>query len=231
MATAVVVDQQLEQTALTTVQQARAMEVKTVEQRTLAAETGRIIAGLIKEATDWFAPMKRAAAAAHKEICNRENSTLEPLEAAKRYLSTQIGQFDAAEEQRRRVEEARLQEVVRQEAEAEARRVAEDRAILDAIEAEGAGDAKAAAALLNNPVPVEVYVAPVILPTSVPKTAGVSARKAFKFRITDVNAINRDYLVADEKKIGQVVRALGLKAAAQIGGIEVYEENSAAFRA
>lgn len=219
----------IEQQALTTVQQARLVVVKTVEDRGLAAEIGRGIAALDKEAEEYFAPMKKAAAAAHKEICAKENAVREPLAAAKRYLSVQIGGFDTRVEMERRAEEARLQEQARAEAEAEAKRQSEEQAIADAIELEAAGDTKGAAAVLANPVPQQIYVPPVILPKQTPKTVGVSSSQVWKFRITDVDKIPREFMVPDEKMIGQIVRAS--KSKTNIPGIEAYPEDGARFRA
>ena len=173
--------------------------------------------------------MKQAAAKAHKEICAKENSVLQPLEDAKRYLSTQIGGFDALAEKARRAEEARLQEEARKHAQAEADRLSQEQAIADAVELEAAGDTKGAEAVLANPAPVAVYVPPVIIPRAVPKAEGVSSSQVWKFRITNVDLIPREYMVPDEKAIGQIARALKNKT--NIPGVEVYPEGGARFRA
>jgi hypothetical protein len=223
-----VINEEIEVKALTTVEQARAIVVTSVEQRGMAADMGRVVASLCKEATEWFRPMKQAAANAHKEICAKENSVIQPLEEAKRYLSTQIGVFDTQMEARRREEEARLQEEARKHAQAEAKRLADEQAIADAIELEAAGDTKGAAAVLANPVPLAVYVPPVVIPRAVPKSEGVSSSQVWKFRITNVDLIPREYMIPDEKAIGQVARALKNKT--NIPGIEVYPEGGARFR-
>jgi hypothetical protein len=229
MSTAVVTDPQLQTEALTTVQRATTLVVANIEARTLAAELGRNIAGLAKRAEEWFAPMKKAAAAAHKEICNKENEVLQPLETAKRYLSAQIGTFDQQQEKARQAEERRLQEGARLQAAAEAKQKAEEIAIADAIVLEAQGDTKGAEAVLANPVPQEVYVPPVVIPRSVPKAAGVSSTQTWTFRITNVDQIPREYMIPDEKAIRAVVKAMKNKT--NIAGIEVYPEGAARFRA
>lgn len=219
----------IEQQALTTIEKANLVVVTNLEQRSFAAEIGRGVAALYKEAEEFFAPMKKAAAAAHKEVCNKENSVLKPLEEAKRRLSGLIGNFDAQMERERLAEEARQQQEARRIAEAEAKRIAEEQAIQDAIALSEAGDTKGAEAVLSNPTPVAVYVPPVIIPKQVPKAAGVTASKIWKFRITNEADIPREYLMVDETKIGQIVRAL--KDKTNIPGIQAYGEDGARFRA
>lgn len=213
---------------LALVRVARSIQVLTVEDREYASETGRQIAGISKWFTNFVKPMKEAAAAAHKAICTQENSVIEPLEGAKKYLSSQIGAFDQRIENERREEEARLREKLRIEAEAEAKKQSEEQALTDAIALEAEGDSQGAAAVLNNPVPVNVYVPPVILPSVVPQTKGVVSTKNYKFRITNADLIPREYMVPDEKAIGQIVRALRDKT--KIPGIEVYPDHGASFR-
>jgi hypothetical protein len=219
----------IEQQALTTVERAKGLVVRSVEDRGLAAEYGRAIVALDKEVEAFFKPMKEAAAKAHKEICTKENSVRKPLEEAKRYLSGQIGNFDQEAERERRAEEARIQEQLRLEAEADAKRRADEQALLDAIELEAQGDKTGAEAVLNNPVPLPVHVPAVVLPTQVPKAERVSGSKVWKYRVTDEMQIPREYLMVDEKKLGQIVRAL--KDKTSIPGIEAYSENGARFRA
>lgn len=215
--------------SLALVERAKSIQVRSIEERTLAAEFGRKIAGADKWFEEFIEPMKRTAAEAHKAICTQENSVRGPLKEAKQYLSSQIGTFDQEQERLRREEEARLQEEARVTAEAEAQRVANEQAIDDAVALEQAGDTKAAEAVLNNPVPVPVYVPPVILAKQTPKCVGVSSAQNWKFRITDVNKIPREYMIPDQTAIGQVVRAL--KGKTVIPGIEVYPEGAARFRA
>ncbi len=229
MSTAVVTDPQLESEALTIVQQSAAIVVSNNETRELASELGRAIAGTYKRIEEWFSPMKRAAAQAHKEICNRENEALGPLAQAKLYLGQQIGRYDQEQEQLRREAERAAQEQARIAAEEAAKKLAEETAIQDAIALEAAGDTKGAEAVLSNPAPQPVYVPPVVIPRTVPKTQGVATVQNWKFRITNADLIPREYLEVDEKKIGQVVRAM--KDKCQIPGIEVYPDSSARFRA
>ena len=71
-------------------------------------------------------------------------------------------------------------------------------------------------------------VAPVVQ-SEAPKTEGISYRKVWKYRITDEAQIPRKYLIVDERKIRQVVKALG--GDAEIPGVEVFSEDEIAARA
>lgn len=215
--------------ALTVVQQATGLEVIDFDSRNRAAELGRIVAGLDRQAEEKFEKLKKPLNEAKAEVMAWEHSVRDPLAEAKKYLSQQIGCFDAEQEKCRRIEEARLQEEARRQAAAEAKRLAEEQAIADAVELEAAGDKAGAQAVLNNPVPVQVYCPPVIVPRLTPKAEGVSTSTNWTFRVTNEALIPRDYLAVDEKKIRQVVKALKNKA--NIPGIEVYPESGARFRA
>lgn len=217
------------QEALTIVEQSNALRVIDIPSRNRAAELGRIVAGLDKQAKEKFDAIKEPLNRAKDEIMAWEHSVRDPLDAAKRYLSREVGTFDAEQERIRRAEEARLQEEARKQAEAEAKRLAEEQAIADAIELEKVGDHKAAQAVLENPVPVPVYVAPIIVQKMTPKAEGMSSATNWTFRITDETLIPRDYLMVDEKKIRQVVKALKNKCS--IPGVQVYPDQGARFKA
>lgn len=229
MSTAVVTDPQLQSEALTTVERAHMIVVVDNNTREMAAELGRGIAGLIGRATEWFSPMKRLAAQAHKEICTKENEVINPLEAAKRHLSSQIGTYDQAQERARRAEEVRQQEQARLAAEEYARIAAEEQALDDAIALEAKGDTKGAEAVLAHPVPQAVYVPPVVIPRSIPKAVGVSSGVTWGYRITNESLIPREFWVLDEKKLAQVARAM--KDKLNIPGVEPVSTGKASFRA
>jgi hypothetical protein len=82
---------------------------------------------------------------------------------------------------------------------------------------------------VNDILDEPVYVPPVVVLKSVPKVAGISMTKQWKFRIVDESKIPRQYLCVDEQKIGAVVRAM--KAAANIPGIEIFSIDSVSSRA
>lgn len=250
------------QTALTVTQQATTLVIVDVATRNRAAELGCTIASLLSQAQEKFETIKRPMNDAKAKVMKWEHEVCDPLEVAKRHLSTLVGRYDQEQERIRREEERRIQEQERQNAERQrladlqkaqedAQRQSEEQAIADAIELEAAGDKVGAEAVLKNPVPVEpvyvppVYVPPVILPTATPKAAGMAKSTSWKWRVpiaaacqnipqhepteceTCLAEVPRKYLVLNTKLVGQVVRALNVKA--DIAGVEVYPDSGARF--
>jgi hypothetical protein len=220
--------QQIGEQSLSLVQQAHVIRVVNNDTRTQAGEMGRIIAILDGEAKEKFEAIKKPLNEAKNKVMAWEHEVRDPLDAAKKYLSRQIGDFDRVQEEERQREERLLQAEARKQAEEAAKKAAEEQAIQDAIALEAAGDTQGAAAVLANPAPVPVYVPPVVVANTVQKVSGVSGTTNWKFRVTNAALIPREYMIPDEKAIGQVVRALRNKTA--IPGIEVYPDNGASFR-
>ena len=67
----------------------------------------------------------------------------------------------------------------------------------------------------------------VVVKAAVPTVAGIKARVNWKFRITHESMIPREYMIADEISIGQMVRKTKDKAKAELTcpGIEVWSED------
>ena len=91
--------------------------------------------------------------------------------------------------------------------------------------------AKEKAAIKAAELEAEAEAATAIEPvveSKVEDVAGISTRTNWKFKIVDELLIPREYLIPDEKYIGQIVRAG--KGKKQIPGIEIYSENIIASR-
>jgi hypothetical protein len=162
-----------EDTALT----ARKVHVTDIATRDEASENLRAVKGLMAEVTSVFGPMKQKAAEAHKTIVAAEKKQLEPLLLAEAYLKRELGAYEEVQRQAR-VDEARRLE-------AEARKRAEEEALLEAIHLEESGAKEEAAAVLAAPI----VVAPVIRPQEPPKAAGVSYRTLYSAVVTDLGAL------------------------------------------
>ena len=118
-----------------------------------------------------------------------------------------------------RVKEARLESELKARQEAEAMEAAKH------LEAQGETEAA------NEVMQQAIDTTPtVVLPKIQSKIEGISTRKVFKFKITDIKKIKPDFLMPDEKKIGAMVRATGKAAEGLIGGIAVYEDIITASR-
>lgn len=233
--------------ALSIIDQGRTIVIKTTDDYRVAGGLWATIKGVMKQVDDSFDPIISKAHQAHKEAVAQKAKIYDPLKAVYVSVKGLMSKWDQTQEAIRLAEQRRLEEIARKE-EAERRRVElerleterkaeEDRLMEAAAAAEKAGDAKraeelAAAAITATDAAADeaafimsepVYVAPVVLPKETPKLAGGPVyRTIWKFRIYDVGRIPRQYLVPDEVKIGQVVRAL--KKEHGIMGVEAYEE-------
>jgi hypothetical protein len=124
--------------------------------------------------------------------------------------------FQRQQEEIRRKEEARLQELARREEE-KRKKALEERA----KKAEAKGDLAKAEELLAKKE--EAFVPAPIVESQVQKVEGVKTVKIWKFRVVNAAKIPRDYLCVDEKKIGAVAKAT--KGTLKIEGVEIYSED------
>jgi len=142
---------------------------------------------------------------------------LGPVKEAEGIVKAKIKVYRIEAEKRNREEEARLRE--------EARKADDDERLRRAEELLAAGRPEDVLALLEG-----THEAPMIVAhKALPKVGGFVAREVWKYRITDLTKIPREYLVPDEAKIGKVVRATEGKI--EIPGIEAYSEEDIAGRA
>lgn len=202
--------------ALSVPDQAKQISIKTMDDYVRAGEIMLTIKAIRKKITETFKPIKQKMDAAKQEVLDQERAADAPLKEAESWLSPQIITWNREQERIRQEEEARLREIARKEE--------EERQLQEAILAEQSGQKEEAEAIISAPV----QAAPVVVPKAVPKVAGMSIRDNWKFRITNEKLIPREYLKVDEVKIGQVVRAM--KSAANIPGVEVYNEGTVSGR-
>lgn len=153
--------------------------------------------------------------AAKKAVMSLFAPATERLEAAKKALTAgmltyQRQKQEAAAEAQRRANEA---------AEKERARLAQR-----AERAEASGKADKAEALREQAM---TTVAPVVA-ISQAKAKGVSTRANWQFEVTDPSLIPREFLMVDEKKIGQVVKAM--KGDTNIPGIRVWDAGTVVAR-
>lgn len=62
-----------------------------------------------------------------------------------------------------------------------------------------------------------------VVPSTVDKVEGISIKQIWKYRVSDANAIPKEYLIPDDKKLGMLAR--DTKGALKIAGIEFYSED------
>lgn len=208
----------IEKSVLTTSEYAGLMTVADAEQYTEASDFLKSITKVRKEVEETFGPIKQKAHETWKEAVAQEKKYLDPLDKALALVKSKIGGYLRSEEKRRREQEEAERAI--------ARKAAEEIALAEAAELQRQGETKAAEQVIEQAVAAPSPV--VIVPKTVAKQEGISVRKVWKFRVKDSALVPREYLVVDETKIGQVVRAL--KENAKIPGVEIYSEDSVAVK-
>lgn len=194
--------------ALTAVDQARALIIKTNEDFAAADQFSMSLKGLEKEVDAAYDEHISAAFSAHKSLVAKKKLYAAPIEEARKIIRSKMGVYQDEQEAIRVKEEARLREIARKEA--------EEAALNAAIEAESSGDTEGASAIMAEPV----VVAPVVLSKSVPK-ASTSIPRPWTFRVVNLALVPRAYLMLDEVKLGQQARAT--KDTIKIPGIEFFQ--------
>ena len=97
--------------------QAENMLVENDQQYKEAGEFGIILKRKMSEVTEFFAPMKKAAHEAHKNVCDREKQMLAPLKSAEAILKKTMGDYVTKKERERREAEEKARQLAREETE------------------------------------------------------------------------------------------------------------------
>lgn len=178
---------------------------------------------LRKKVADTFDKHIKAAHEAHKALVKEKADAEAPLTQAEGILKTGLVAYDREQERLRQEEQRRRDDEARR---AEEARILEQAAAME-LEGQEFGDTAMvdeAHALISHPV--QAVAAPVQKAT--PKVAGVVLKKSFAFRVVNPALVPAQYKVTtiNEAAIRAVVRGLGM--AANIPGVQVYEETSVA---
>ena len=186
----------------------------------LSYQTCMTFVSIIKEKKKWvedyWAPEIDQANALHKSLCAKKKQMLGMLDPLESELTTKGLTWRRQEEQRRRDEELRLQAEARKKQEEEARVQAE------LLKKSGRADEAKIVIEKAKDAPPVVTVA-----SEVPKVEGLSFAKTWAYRLVNPSQIKTEFLLPDSVKIGKMVRAMGKDAEKMIGGIEVYQEETA----
>lgn len=177
MNTALKLEEEFSETALTLYEQALSIQVTDKPTYTAAGEFGKSLKELEKKIVDYFAPLKKAAHEAHKAITKREADELSPVREAMDCVRKSMNRYLADVEDARRKAEAAAQKAAEEEAEKERQRL-----LRQAEKAEAKGNEEKVEELLEKAE--NVYVAPVTVArdTSV-KTDTVSLSSAMELEV------------------------------------------------
>ena len=200
------------------------LEIDSDEQYEAAGAIGVMLREKMAEVTDFFAPMKKAAHDAHKQICEREKFVLAPLKRAEIILKSTMGAYNEWKESERRL------------AEAEARRIAAceaEKRLSEAVNAESSGDAETALTAFMDAEMADAASRNVCIESEEVKTKGVISKKDWE--ITAIDPTKVPVTIC-----GQVIRPVDTKAVlalirqsegtVQIDGITYKETNKVTFR-
>ena len=174
---------------------------------------------LRKEVSETFNPIIEKAHLTHKEAVAQKKRHEEPLKEAEQILKLRVSGYLAELEKKRR----EMERLLKEEEERIEREKAEN--LKKAQEAIESGDTKTATELIEKS---ESVLPTVEVPREEPLPEDTQIRKIWKWEVTDLNAVPREFLVPDNAKITKEVRAL--KEKAQISGIRIYQESSVAVR-
>jgi hypothetical protein len=161
------------------VEAARLWSVHDIESNRVALERVRDLRAGEKRIAEHFEPARKAMDEAKREILKARDSLIGPIAEARDIYDRKAAEFEQAE-RKKALERQRLLD-------AEARRQEEERALLDAVEAETAGDSTAADAILAEPIVVpQILVAP-----AVAHVEGVTSRTTWSAEVSDLHALVR----------------------------------------
>ncbi|HEY6383447.1 MAG TPA: hypothetical protein VIY07_16795 [Pseudolabrys sp.] len=156
-----------------------ALQIQTATDYLAAGELLSAIKGLRAEIDRSFDPIIAKAFAAHREAIAQKKKVEAPLAEAEAILKPRIAAYLEAEEQKRQLEELRLQRLAQ---EAEEQRQLEMAAML-----EEAGETEEANRMLEEPV----VAAPVIVQRTVPQVQGVVMQKRWNAEVVSLMELVR----------------------------------------
>lgn len=194
------------------------------EQYKEAGELGVMLRDKICEVTDFFAPMKKAAHEAHKQVCDREKKMLAPLKDAESRLKRAMSDYAYQKETERR----RLEEEARKAAAEEA-----ERKMKEAIEAEKSGDENAAESALISAEIADSASRNATIEQDTQKVKGVTVTKDWEITGIDLDKVPTSIMgtiirPVDEAAIKRLIKAT--KGTIEIEGITYKEKVTTSFR-
>lgn len=191
------------------------LKIKGQEEYSYAGECLKQIKSKMTNLEDKRKEITRPLDVAKKAVMDLFRKPLDMLSEAERIIKKGLLTYQQEQETLRREQEKKLTEQARKEEERK-RKALEERA----RKAEEKGNLEKAEELREKKE--EVFVPAPVVPNQVEKIRGVTTKKIWKFRIVDANLIPREYLIPNEKMLGDIARAT--KDTLKIPGIGFYSE-------
>jgi hypothetical protein len=179
-----------------------------------------------KRIVETWKPMKAAAFAAHRAVCDKESELLKPLLEADKLLRQRIGDYTYAQLKAAQAEDERRRLEAETEARQNALRETEEGALAAAEELLAMGDEEGANAVLAAPMPAPIrYSAPMPVQAAVANVEGVSGSITYAVTIHDLAQVPREYLVIDIARTEAEIcrRAKQAQGRLQVPGVAIRE--------
>ena len=204
--------------------QAEAIIIHTEDDYRSAGEFGRLLKKKSAEVTEFFAPMKKAAHDAHKQICDREKQMLSSLVNAEKIVKKVMGAWALEQERKKKEEEERLRKLAEEEA---------NRLLEQAIVEEASGNQDAAASAIMNAQVIEQAGKSIVLDVAKPKVDGVSVSTDWEIESIDeslvpVSIAGMVIRPVDEGAIKRLIKAS--KGKVEIPGVKYKETARMSFK-
>ena len=168
-----------------------------------AAEFGRMLKQKSSEVTEFFKPLKYAAHKTHNQICDREKAMLKPIAAAEKAIKAAMGRYVTD----KLIEQQRLEQQLRQQAQAES-----DRLLAEAAALESNGDTRQANVMFTNAQMADAAARNISLERNAPKAGGVSTTTDWQIISIDAAQVPVDIngcviRPVDESAVMRLIRA------------------------
>lgn len=194
----------------------KSITVTNDEQKSNTLELLKKIKGVANGLEAERTAQKKPILEAGREIDGAYKAEIDKLAKAESVLKQSVLSYD--QEQRRKAQE--LQRKLQAAAEEKARKEREKLAA-QAEKAAAAGKIEKAEALQEKAEEVQVFV-PIVQAVET-KVTGVSTRKAWKYRIIDVNKLPREYMIPNEAMLAALARST--QGNIPVPGVEFYAED------
>jgi len=214
-------EREIESQALVMSEQARLISVTDKMSMEIADNTVDEIGKAITRINNHYKPLADAAFKSHRLITTQWNKMKQPLEDVKTHLVNQVKAYQRKVREEAEAEQRRLAEI--------ARKQEEERRLAEAIEAEKEGNVEEAQAIIEE----EMFVPTPIVRPDVPKVDGriyatkPKARVINKMDVIKVVASNPtliDLLDINVTVANQKAKAFGTNLGKIIKGLEYYED-------
>ena len=172
-----------------------------------ATEQVSALRSVKEEIEELMKPFIERLFAAHRTATGIRKNYLDPIDREVSRLKLEREAWAAEQERQRREAAAKAQQ--------EAYEREQARLVEEARQAAATGDTEAAEAIMDEAVNVEV--APVVLPSTVPSMAGTSFRTQWSFEVLDWTKLKPEFIKVDEVAIGKIVRSMHKAAEVLVG--------------